>query len=434
MFRRQTAIWLTVLPILAITGVVTATVVTVRRSPARALERARQAIKKAERQKAQGPQAGNEWDRAEGYLEAVLSRFPHHAEARLLSARVATGRRDFARALERLAEIPDSDPLGAEARLREGEILYHANRGAEAEVALRRRLALTPDCIQARRLLVALYRLEDRESEAAALLWQLYEAAPGELKIEPLKELFLAQFAMYVDGAAVRRLQLMVEENPDDIDAEVAIGSRLYKGVHKGGDPEAAKQLLAKCLERRPDHLTCRANLARCHMDLGEYEQVAQLLAEWPEPVRDTRYWRLNGLLQQDYQADYAGAVESYRKVLAAEPEDYKICHRLGQCLQFSGQTEQAQVELSRAAKLRESNNYVYNRTLIRETIPRVNSDAALRHQVGRFYEDLGRHQEAACWYGEALRLRPGDGSSRAALDRMKATVASRSSPTERLP
>ena len=86
----------------------------------------------------------------------------------MLRAQIAEAQGALERALEYLKCIPDSDSIGARARLKAGQIEKARHNARNAEAALRRSIELDDTQTQPYRELIYLYALERRKEEADA--------------------------------------------------------------------------------------------------------------------------------------------------------------------------------------------------------------------------------------------------------------------------
>ena len=93
----------------------------------------------------------------------------------MLRARVAEAQGRSEDALANLKQIPDSDPIAAQAWLKAGQIELARHRARASEAASLRALALNPDQIQAHRELAYLYAIQRRKQECHAH----YRAGPA---------------------------------------------------------------------------------------------------------------------------------------------------------------------------------------------------------------------------------------------------------------
>jgi Flp pilus assembly protein TadD len=109
---------------------------------------------------------------AQQSLQRFVRWHPKHAEAHYLLAMAYGERRDWKSALAELTQVPDDSPQAVSARWREGDIFLQLNRAADAERSLVRALELDPNCLEAIRGLLHLYRWQDRYADAEPLVWR----------------------------------------------------------------------------------------------------------------------------------------------------------------------------------------------------------------------------------------------------------------------
>ena len=145
---------------------------------------------------------------AESAFASCLQRAPNDAELILLwaqaviSGRNRTPQQAAELALTRLQQIPDSSPLAAEARMREGRLgLLVLQKPDFAEVRLRKSLELGPPTLDANYLLWKLCDLTECVSEAEPWFWAAYELTPEEQQPERLREWYTSCL-LYTSDAA----------------------------------------------------------------------------------------------------------------------------------------------------------------------------------------------------------------------------------------
>lgn len=362
--------------------------------------------------------ARGDWATAEPLIRRYLWIHPRDGDVMLLLAQVLTGMNRFSDALAQLEVIDDRHPLAATARTRAAEILLMGmRRAAQAEAMLNRAIACDPQSLDARRLLLYLCRLEDRQADARELVWQTYELADASMRHRTLATWFLIEFAQFKVQDAYPTLRQFAYNDALDVDAQVALAGLL----HRESNVDTALHKL-QGLNLPPTHLQGRSLLARCCFDLGDAEKGRAILDEWPQTSRDDlRYLFLRGVDFQVHQHAPDKAIDAFRQVLAVQPEDWQARHRLALCLRLVGRTQEAEREEKETARIQQVVTNEKVKELIEEVIPRLEGDAAMFYRMGQFYEELTLAREARCWYAEAVRTTSEHGPSRAALERLAA-------------
>lgn len=355
-----------------------------------------------------------DWPRAQRLLGRYLAWRPGATEAHFLIAEALAEQGLMRRALGHLKDVPDTSPWGASARWHEASLLLQLDLAAQAERAARRSLELDPQSLDARQLLTIIYRWENRVREAERLFWELYELCPPSQTVIALAQLFQIHDGEFSAQEALKRLQAFVANDPTDFAARLAI-ARLHVGA---GNAERATELLEDCWRHKPGDPDARAALVNCHVSFGAYEKAARLLETWPVDQRDVRYWQSLGIYQSEHLQQFEQAAESFRRVLAQLPDDWRTRHRLGICLRVIGDEDGAAAEFERADRIRA----VLEREQMEETLkklPQTITTADGRYEIGRIYEEVGRYREARSWYQEALALDPEHQVSQEGLDRI---------------
>ena len=123
-------------------------------------------------------------DRALEELENVFKVAPRHGRAHLLAARLEYANREYARALVelRLGPFPLSDT--EEASLLMGRTLSHLNRADEAAKRLTERVQRDPQRVEPWLALSQAYVLQDRSSDARAVLTQALQFHGQDVRLQ----------------------------------------------------------------------------------------------------------------------------------------------------------------------------------------------------------------------------------------------------------
>lgn len=360
--------------------------------------------------------ARSDWADAERWSRRYLAVHPGHPQMNLALAQalVSTGRCPEAR--RQLARIPNTDPLGPTARLREAEVLLMCEGfAAHAEQMLRKVMALDPKSADARRLLLYLYRLEDRQHDAREIVWDAHKYTEPAERHRVLTTWFLLEYAQMKANEILPWLHRFRTNDADDVNAHVAIASLR----HVQADVKSALETL---LAHPPPagHSAGQALLAQCYLDMGEPEKARSILDRWPDQ-EDIRYWRLRGIDAQVYRQSPEQAIGWFRRVLKAHPDEWTTRHRLAQCLRAAGMSKEADLEQAETQRIQKIVTHEFVKELIDRIVPQLDASPDARHSMGSFYEQLRRPHEAQLWYEESLRLDPGHKASLDALKRMRA-------------
>ena len=111
-----------------------------------------------------------------------------------------------------------------------------------------------------------------------------------------------------------------------DLDARIALIERIGNQP-RAADPDRMALLaeLDSIVASHPDHITAREVLVTALADAGEPERGRAVLNEWPTNARDSRYWRLRGRWDLEYDNRPDEAATAFRTVLAELPQDWRL-------------------------------------------------------------------------------------------------------------
>jgi tetratricopeptide (TPR) repeat protein len=355
-------------------------------------------------------------NRAESDLRQFLKLHPRHPEGRLLLGLVLGHQRHWADAIEQFRQVPNCMPEAVEARWREGDAWFMMNRLADSEQALRKALELDPNHVESYRVLILLYRWQDRELEAQELLWHAFDRIPMSDRPGFLAEWFRIRYAQFQQEQILQRLRSSLQAQPDDVDSAIALAHWSYRDKKLN----IARDLLEQCVERRPEIVQGRAVLIACYLDLGEGDRAAELLRQWPAEQYEYRYWSLFGRWQHEYGHNYELAVASLARALTERPDDWETRFRLAQCLGRQGQRLESECQMAEALRIREATSHDNVKVLLDKILPALALPSS-RFRLGKFYEIVGYPREARCWYELALEVDPAHEASLMAISRLEA-------------
>ncbi len=232
---------------------------------------------------------------------------------------------------------------------------------AQAESALEKASAADPADPEPWRLRLELLRTEGRVVDALRVGWSAYESVDIDAKRSILRALTLALLLLddasggMPDDRALARLDRWVAADPNDAEAVVAQHQQVA-ALPRPGDPDLASwvAVLSKALARNPHRVVVREALVTALVDAGEIDQGRSILAEWPEAERDSRYHRLMGRWDLEYDREPARALASLEAALTDLPHDWRTRTLLARVYQTLGRREAARHEAARVAALRE--------------------------------------------------------------------------------
>jgi tetratricopeptide (TPR) repeat protein len=337
-------------------------------------------------------------------------------------------------ALAVLDQISDAAPQAADAYTQKGRILlFLQHRPGRAEEAFRRAIELDPRAAEPHYLLYKLMDLTGRSNLSESLFWRVFELSSDEEKPVRLREWYMSQFYPATANPTLDQLMgiLGPEERPsvrteyqrflDFRNSEPDRGiswAALARWFTLEGDPKFALNLLADAEPQlsegermAPFYL---ASKTAALIDLGLFEQVEQVFAQWPEPHEGYEYWKWRAIIHDEVRSDHEAAVTAYREALAVwpGPADWRTRFRLANCLARLGRHDEAEQQRSTARGVEELMDE-QRHAQVRAALGRLQDPQALM-VVAEFYRDLGRSREAASWLqlSQRARLLSGPGNA----------------------
>ena len=367
-------------------------------------------------------------DAAERATLDYLRAYPDDATGLILLARVEVERLDRldapdpALARDALARVrrarTDDTRLAALGRRYEGDLCERLMHLDEAETAWREAYRLNPAYPEPARRLIQLYTQQGRKQAARELALRLYQA--GRDSRERLRSLLeLTRIEIYQPAAVevINKLTPVVRENPNDLGSTLALGRAL---VREGRTEEGLKHFF-QSLRTHPDDPDAADAMLTALEDAGRVESLENELARLgakPDPLG--RLARHRGWVEQE-RGRWNDAARFYRLATESAPDDPKLRYRLGRMLRLAGDEAEAR-RLERATRDREAASRAL-RTLFdrkRAELSDGPPNPDLYQEIADLRERMGRVDEARSWHALALKARPGDARSQAALERLK--------------
>lgn len=390
-------------------------------------------------------------DDSEESWESADPSNPAHAEARLLARRG-----EYEQALARFKEALGAAPESAAMLAEYGHLLRRAGRGAEAEQALDRALALDPGVAPAHLDRALLARARGEKAAALAAFEEALRLRPmhAATRIAYAEELLEQKRA----DEAIAMLRPVTEVGSNDRRARaLAALGHTYASVDRAAE---AREAFARAVERAPAvaSIWARAAVALSQLDDERaaaeglrYAQQADRLAPDSAYIADVigraseraglvdeafaayqRAVKLDGALRHPRQRlvrmaldreDFAGARRSAQALLATDPKRADSHFLLGLVEFKAGRHDEARQHfqdaiaespapyaeawynlglLERAAERPEEAIIAYQKAI--EARPKY---LAAINNLGLVYSDLGRHDEAEAEFRRALATSP---------------------------
>lgn len=356
--------------------------------------------------------------------ERYLWLHPHDEKALMLAASILASDESLdaevaiPRAQSLLARIPDTAPLGPDARAKQARLLFFVeHKPVAAERMYRRAIELKPDFIEARYLLWKLYDMTARSDRSEELFWNIYEQTPAIDRPVLMREWYMSQFFPATANPLVDVLMGYSDpDKPYQLNPEYR---RLQE--HREAEPEEPMNYagLAKWFQYDGDHTTAlvvlEAGLKKTGaeqdpffvstflttlFERGDLDRAKELFSKWSGPQDGFDYWRWTAMLADEADRDYERAVDAYTRCLNVwpGPVDWRTMYRRANCVARLRRPEEA-AKLRAAAKKVEELMEVEVHQELREALAdqKLRDPEAVR-KVRDFYRELGRDREVSCW------------------------------------
>lgn len=366
---------------------------------------------------------------AERELERYLRWHPHNPKAILLWAEAVikgdsrTPRDAAELAISGLKKIPDTSPLGAEARMREGRLAFLIlQQPGRAEALLLRSAELRHDLLDTHYLLWKLLDMTERFHYSEAHFWNIYELTPQGNKAERLREWYLSQFSPGSANADLDRHMGFLASGESASEAT----ENLRLSQFLANEPESsmvvaayARWLLharerdqaADLLKNFPAFDTALGDpyfvsvLVDLMIDLGRLDDARLYFDRWPLPRDGFLYWQTAGRVFEIVERNDKSAVDAYDRALAIwpGPAEWSVMHRRAQCLSRLGDRLNAELGRQESKRIELLMDTDVHKKL-RLALVDLKSVDTMKQMVS-FYTALHRSQEAKCWQSELDRL-----------------------------
>ncbi|MDE1156271.1 MAG: tetratricopeptide repeat protein [Acidobacteriaceae bacterium] len=313
----------------------------------------------------------------------------HYGLARMYEDQaVQSGRQDLAtQAIEQYKMALDADPDSRILANGLANLYFNLGRVREAVAAAKEQVTRHPDDI-----------------EAHTLLGRTYLRSLGNGEGQQSNEILQAAIAEY---ETIAKLQ------PGKLETHLLLG-QLYGLAHDSVNSEAQFKIAQKI---DPENEEVALSLARMYTEQGDLKRAAKAIADIPAEDRSIRMnFALAGIYEQMKQPK--DAVEAYKAVLAEDPDNNDAKKGLAQALLESGQNDAAakvyseilkgdpqdpQALIREAELERQEGNYDQALATLKKASALVSNNLELQYNFGLVYDALGRFDEAAKTFREAL-------------------------------
>lgn len=375
--------------------------------------------------------ARGRYGEAEQILREHLGRRPEDAQAWLFRAQIALERRDYLggvipekaakQALADLSRIARGAPrLLAEAALYRGKAWHALGRWDEAEAAWKEALAHDPEVPEASWMLLELYYLEGRRTEArqVAITQLEHEKDPVD-RLQLLVELLRQDVQHPSASSLAKTLEPIALGDPGGVRAHVAYGLALVRS----SEAERGLEVLESNCDRHPDSAEAWLGFLTGIDQSGRSDREELLIQTWervPKLFRsDPSYAGMRGRLAQG-AGDWGKAAEEYCAAWREAPEDLDLAYRLAQAVRME-KRESAGEWAKRVSQAREAGaeeRELYERVNARKDL-HLRGDVLLFQEIARNRERKFRFAEALAWHRRILDMESGNPVSAAALARL---------------
>jgi len=340
------------------------------------------------------------YDRARALLDQRASEVTPTALDWMLRARIAESQGRPAEALAHLKHIPDSDPIGANAWLKTGQLELARGHARAAEAAYSHALELDPEQVQSYRELAYLYAVQRRQAECDAQFRVLYRLMPLD---HTLAFAWCQNYCWLWDVEGARKaLVQFVAQDPSDRWSRLALAT----GYQLTGHLDTAEELIRPLPNSDPGARGLRVQIA---IDRGDIETAEALARDGPADHVGLNIFHGRLAMQRN---ELRAAADYFRAALRHEPDNRDAIHGLGVALQGLGDPQSKEF-------LQFASRYDRLKRTIKESVVTLQSDQKIFYKLGELCELLNRREEAIVWYRLAIARDPLDKQAHQGLTRL---------------
>ena len=299
------------------------------------------------------------FDEAEAIVDRLLRDDPSRSDARMLAAQLALDRpapagrenetpdpKPALLALDHLAHVKmpnskaDDAYLTMLVALNRGKAQYRLGRLDEAEKNWLEVIRLDPNFPEAGWFLLETYYLQGRLEEARRLALRLHgvETDPHD-RVQYLLELVREDAQPTAPASIVALFEKVVARSPEDIRANIALGSALIRA----GQTDRGVDILRQRVKAHPDRPEAWDAWLTGLDDAGQVETLATVLQRLPEAIAASPGMAKHKGRAAQERGDWKAAADDYRKALEVEPPDHRVEYRLARALRNAGAIEEAE-------------------------------------------------------------------------------------------
>ena len=342
---------------------------------------------------------------------------PRSLEAQSGLAEVSIDARDFS-GLEQVANSAIAiNPNFASAYVWRGMAEGSQKSFDKADADFRQAIKLDPKNSASYLELAQLRMIQQKLPEAKTLLEQTLEISPNSARaLRLLASIFLFEKQ---PAQAISRVQAQIAKSPQNGD----MYTLLAELQNATGDPKAGLDSADKAMQLNPNDSGAVIAYTRAEIGSGD---SAKAIAKWQQWTKDhptdVRAFTLLGSLQES-QGDRNGAMDSYKKALAIQPEQPVAANNLAYLMVDSGQNLDVALSLAQVARrgaptspstadtlawiYYKKGNYESARDLLEEATKGAPNNAAIHYHLGMTYAKLSKSTDAISHLKKAAALAP---------------------------
>jgi tetratricopeptide (TPR) repeat protein len=326
-------------------------------------------------------------DEAIAASHAALRTGPTRAEVHVNHGVLLCDQRKYEEAAAAFTRALAIDPGLATAHFNLAHALREQGKRAEASAAYRQVIRLMPGSAEAYSCLGALLNEEGRLDEAVAACQRAIQLQPNFA--EAYYNLAIALAAQKNFGHAAALYRKATEIKPDYAEAYSGLGTVL-RTCGKLDDAIAAYRL---AITRKPDYAEAHCNLGRALHDQGKSQEAIDALR--------------HGLLLDGSSAEAHNSLGLVLRAVGKLPEGRDA---VGEAIRLAPSSAKYRRHLSEMIRFREGDSHLMEmERLLGDADPLATGERTdLHFALGKAYDDLGRHADAAqqLLQGNALKRR----------------------------
>ena len=158
-------------------------------------------------------------------------------------------------------------------------------------------------------------------------------------RVQYLLELVREDAQPTAPASIVALFEKVVARSPEDIRANIALGSALIRA----GQTDRGVDILRQRVKAHPDRPEAWDAWLTGLDDAGQVETLATVLQRLPEAIAASPGMAKHKGRAAQERGDWKAAADDYRKALEVEPTDHRVEYRLARALRNAGAIEEAE-------------------------------------------------------------------------------------------